>query len=264
MLYNMQGIDKCENEKPMARPYVPEGRVSMMIVSGDMPIEMTKRLHSCVSNIIRTPELANLPRPICSHPDMQMVIPLEGVIIHAPNLDAALAQSLKNTGFMMVPGEKCPNGTYPSDIPYNAAVIGKRAFLNTRFSDARVMEYLKKAGISISHVNQGYAKCSTLIVNNDALITSDHGIFNAARAQNMDVLLIPPQKKIVIDGFDHGFIGGASGLISKTEIVFAGGFDKLDDAETIERFLGKYGIKPVSLGMGDVLDIGSLIPLCSV
>ena len=264
MLYNMQRSNKCENEKTPARPYIPSGRVSIMIVSGDMPIEMINRLNSLVRKIIRIPMLESLPYPVCSHPDMQMVIPTEGVVIHAPNMDAAIVKSIESLGFQMVSGEKYPCGAYPMDISYNVAVVGKHAFLNKKFSDARVIEWLKKTGISMSHVNQGYAKCSTLIVNQDALITSDAGIFNAARVQNMDALLVPPQRKILIAGYDHGFIGGATGLISNDEIAVSGGFGNLDDAEAIGRFLGKYCITPMSLSDGDVLDFGSLIPLCSV
>jgi hypothetical protein len=195
---------------------------------------------------------------------MQMVIPAEGVVIHAPNMDAGTVVMLNNYGFQTVSGERCPSLEYPCDVPYNAAIVGKKAFLNTKYADARLLEWLERTGISISHVNQGYAKCSTLIVNSEAIVTSDSGIFHASRAQNIDALLVPPQKKILIEGFDYGFIGGATGLLSDSELAVAGGFDNLDDSGIIGKFLGKYGVSPVSLSLGNVLDLGSLIPLCSV
>jgi len=113
-------------------------------------------------------------------------------------------------------------------------------------------------------VNQGYAKCSVCILNKEAVITSDLGIYRAALGKNIDVLLIPPQRSISIPGYDYGFIGGSTGLVSSKKIAFTGDLKTLDSWESILLFLQKYGITPVTLGASAVLDLGSLIPLCTV
>jgi len=238
--------------------------VTAMLVSHDMPDGMLSLLRKLVPTVIPVMDLAGLPAPVRSHPDMQMVIPAEGVIIHAPDLHHETAERLRALGFLLVPGEKSPAGSYPWDIPYNVAVIGRHAFLNTRYADPVVLGWLKKTGKTISHVNQGYAKCSVCILNENAVITSDPGICSAARANNIDVLLIPPQKSISITGYAYGFIGGSTGLVSGKKLAICGDMDTLESAESILSFLQKHGITPVTLGAGAVRDLGSLIPLCTV
>ena len=250
--------------KPLNSPYLPDDRVAAMLVSGDMPEGMANTLRRSVPVLIRTMPLAGLPDPVSSHPDMQLIIPAEGVIVHAPNLHPRTAEQLRGLGFELVPGERAPAGIYPWDIPYNVAIAGRHAFLNTRYADRVVLDWLEKTGRIISHVNQGYAKCSVCILNDEALITADEGIFRAARGNNMDVLLIPPQKSIAIPGYEYGFIGGATGLLSGQEMAFCGDVYALDSAEAILAFLQKHGIKPVSLTQSAVQDLGSLIPLCTV
>ena len=80
----------------------------------------------------------------------------------------------------------------------------------------------------------------------------------------IDSLLIPPQKNIRLRGYDYGFIGGCTGLISETQMAFAGDFNLLNSSEIIGKFLEKHGVKPVSLDNSCIHDIGSIIPLCSV
>lgn len=250
--------------KPLNSPYIPDSKVAAMLVSRDLPKRMAEHLEGLVPELIRTMPLPGLPAPVSSHPDMQLVIPAEGVIVHAPNLHPELLERLRALGFMTVPGEKTPEEGYPWDVAYNAAIMGHHAFLNTRYADPIVLQWLKKTGKTISHVKQGYAKCSVCMLNGEALITADTGIYQAARGQNMDALLIPPQKSISIPGYDYGFIGGATGLISGNQMAFSGDAYALESAEPILSFLQKHGIKPVMLSSGAVMDLGSLIPLCTV
>lgn len=255
---------EVQTVRPLKTPYIPEKHVAAMLVSGEIPDEMACLLEKEVKVIVRTKDIRELPAPVRSHPDMQMMMPGEGVIVHAPDICPELAGQLKDIGFLMIRGKSTPGGSYPLDIPYNVAVVGRHAFLNTRFADETVINWLVKTGKTITHVNQGYAKCSVCILNEEAVITSDPGICRAARERGIDVLLIPPQRHIYLPGYDYGFIGGATGLISENELAFCGDFSRLDSAEEILYFLEKHGITPVSLGQGEVRDLGSLVPLCTV
>lgn len=51
-------------------------------------------------------DLEGLPDPVKSHPDMQLVIPAEGVVVHAPNLHPQVAELLKDLGYILVSGKK--------------------------------------------------------------------------------------------------------------------------------------------------------------
>ena len=102
------------------------------------------------------------------------------------------------------------------------------------------------------------------MLNDHAIITADKTIHNAALQNGIDSLLIPPQKGIILKGYDYGFIGGATGLISDHELAFSGDFNELEQKETMLLFMEKHGIVPVSLSNERVADVGGLIPLSSV
>jgi ferredoxin len=64
---------------------------------------------------------------------------------------------------------------YPNDILLNVAIVGKNVFANTKYASKTILKYLEQNGYSIHHVSQGYAHCSTCIVNDNAIITADKG-----------------------------------------------------------------------------------------
>lgn len=69
---------------------------------------------------------------------------------------------------------------------------------------------MRKNDIEIVNINQGYARCSTLILNNRTAVTADISVKNALEKDGAKVLLIS-SGDIKLEGYDYGFIGGASG-----------------------------------------------------
>ena len=135
---------------------------------------------------------------------------------------------------------------------FNAAVIGEHLFGK--------LEYLSKSvlnlGFKTVNVNQGYARCSTLSVNDRALITSDKGIAKVAKEQNLDALLIT-SGYVALDGYDYGFIGGASGCDNEN-VYFCGDLSTHPDAETIYDFCLFHGKSPISLSPSPLYDVGTI------
>ena len=76
----------------------------------------------------------------------------------------------------------------------------------------------------------------------------------------MDALYLP-DPFIKLDGFDHGFIGGASFKISESELAFTGTIEDTNIKNKIESFLSERCIKPIYLIDKPIFDIGSAIPL---
>ena len=109
-------------------------------------------------------------------------------------------------------------------------------------------------------MRQGYAKCCACVVNEGAMITSDTGIAKAAARHGVDVLRIRPGY-IELEGFDTGFIGGASFKISPERLAFTGRLDAHPDVARIESFLRERGVEPVYLTDSPAFDIGSAVPL---
>ena len=107
-------------------------------------------------------------------------------------------------------------------------------------------------------VKQRYARCSVCIVDESSIITADQGVAQAAQAAGLDVLVIRPGH-IMLDGFEYGFIGGASFKLAPDKLAFTGSVDSHPDAKQIRSFLTAHGMQAVSLRDGPMLDIGSAV-----
>lgn len=243
---------------------LPSDSVRKIIIAGNLPHAMEETLQSYGVECIRTEPIKGLPIPLSRHTDMQLVSPYRGLIVFAPGTSTLVLEALKGVGYELVPGESELTGTYPGDVAYNCAVVGSRAFLNPRYTDKRVLELLNKNQIHIVHVKQGYAKCSILILTAEAIVTADPSIHRAALQEGLDSLLIPPQLKIRLEGYSYGFIGGSAGLISPTQMVFFGDYSLLDSWNLIHNHFKKHGVTPMALSPENLVDLGGLIPLCSV
>lgn len=245
-------------------PYLPSGPVTRVVIAGDAPPIILDSLSSLGIETIHTEPIKALPSSLSRHTDLQLVNVCEGVIVYAPETSLSWVEELNAMGFETIKGKTFLEGTYPGDIAYNCAMIGNRVFLNPRFTDPTLLEILKKIGLKIIPVKQGYAKCSTAILCEEAIITADVSIHKAALSEGLDSLFIRPQVNIGLKGYNYGFIGGSTGLISRECLAFFGDFKTLTQADVILRFMEKYGILPLSLSHANLVDLGGLIPLCSV
>ncbi len=246
------------------RPYLPSSPVTRILVAGDISPAMEDGLNSIGVECIKTEPIQGLPPSLSRHTDMQMVNPAEGLMVFAPGTSPKALAALKDLGFELIQGDTPLTTAYPGDIAYNCAVVGERVFLNPKHTDRKVLEVLARTGTRIIPVKQGYAKCSVLILNEEAIITADPSIHQAALSEGMDVLLIPPQQRIVLKGYNYGFIGGTTGLLAPNRVAFFGDYALLDSWEAIAPFMKKHGLSPLALSHENPVDLGGLIPLCSV
>ena len=146
--------------------------------------------------------------------------------------------------------------TYPKDVPYNCACTGKYFIHNLKYTDEVLLAKAKELGMTFINVKQGYTKCNTVIVNQDAIITSDMGIYNGCKEQ-MKVLLISPGQ-VLLPGMNTGFLGGASGRIGR-EIIFNGDLSQHKDFQAIVDFIQSEGLKAVWFEGCPLTDIGTII-----
>ena len=251
-------------ETTLVYQYLPSGKVTNAIVSGDISEEILNSLKELGIDIIFTEAHSSLPLPLSYHVDMQMVSIGEGTFVYAPGVSENALEKLKNLGFELIRGSVTLKDRYPFDVAYNCAIVGKNAFLNPKYTDPIVLELLVKNNISLNPIKQGYAKCSTAVVSEEAIITADLHIHRKAVEAGLDALLIRPQKSIILEGYDYGFIGGCSGLISDKEIAFFGDISTLKEGDAICEFCKKHGKKVTSLAKGKLIDLGGLFPLTSV
>lgn len=244
-------------------PYLPQKRITKAIISGGASEDILNSLIKYGIDPVKTLKHPMLPSPLSRHVDMQLVTVCEGVFVYAPDTAGDTISTLENLGYELIRGTSHLDNYYPRDVAYNCAIVGKNCFLNPKHTDSTVLAMLDKCDIRIHPVKQGYAKCSTCILTKEAIITADTQIHGKAIEAGLDSLLIPPQKDIVLKGYDYGFIGGASGLLSDNELAFFGDFETLMEAGSMLKFLSKHGIKPISLTYEKVVDLGGFFPLCA-
>ncbi|MBP7902062.1 MAG: hypothetical protein KA015_04515 [Spirochaetes bacterium] len=144
---------------------------------------------------------------------------------------------------------------YPSDSSYNACYTGKYLIHNLKFTAPEILNFCKTRNITSIHINQGYARCSILPLNAEAVITADNKSADIMRNYGIDVLLIQ-NGFIKLEGFKYGFIGGCCGIY-EDKIYITGNFNNHPDEEKILSFIDKYGKKAEFLSE-ELIDIGSI------
>ena len=148
---------------------------------------------------------------------------------------------------------------YPKDIPFNAACTGKYFIHNLKYTAPVLLKRAEELGLEPVDVRQGYAKCSTVIVDEDSIITYDRGLGKACSEAGMNVLMITPGH-ILLPGYDTGFIGGASGRVGNT-VIFNGDLSSHPDHEKIVRFIEERGLDVRWFPEWPLTDIGSIISI---
>ena len=157
------------------------------------------------------------------------------------------------TGADIVCGAREVGANYPADILYNACGMGDTVICNAAHTAPEVLSQYKR----VLDVRQGYAKCSICVVSDSAAVTSDEGIYKILKDNGFDVLKIRPGH--IRLGKMAGFIGGASGLLRRGLIAFSGDLMSHPDGAEIAAFCRNAGVDAVSLGKGELVDVGSII-----
>ena len=147
---------------------------------------------------------------------------------------------------------------YPRDIAYNAACTGRFLIHNLKYTAPLIIEEAEKAKMKLIDVPQGYAKCSTVVLDKNSIITYDKGIADKCReCDGPKVLLVSPGH-VRLEGYNTGFIGGASGRVGD-EIVFSGDLSAHPDFPAIVQFIEERGLKCKWFPEFPLTDIGSII-----
>lgn len=150
---------------------------------------------------------------------------------------------------------------YPKDIALNQAVIGKNIIGRADSCAENILKYAKSHEYNYCSVKQGYAKCSTLILGKTAVITADDGILATANQLGIKTLKIKNgANEIALNGYDYGFIGGAS-AVYENKVFFFGDITLHSQGEKITTFCKENGFLPISLGKEKLCDIGGAIIL---
>jgi len=241
-------------------PFIPEGKVSLVVIDYRMPKSMEEKMNSMGIECIRTVKCRELHEAEDGHPDMLMTHMGGNWIVLAPNIYDEMAPMLQKKGFAVTKGATWLVRNYPGNIAYNVLRLGNLVFHNIEYTDAELLSAFEKEKLKLINIRQGYAKCSACILDSRTIITSDRKLSETAGANGIESLLIEPGG-IELKGFDYGFIGGSSGLLADRLIGFSGNSGSLTNAGDITAFIASKGFSSVDLSMEKMVDYGSIIPL---
>lgn len=233
---------------------LPDRAVSRVIIGEDYSAKLREALKLYNIEAIACPNNCRVAPLLRSHVDLS-VLHLGGnrFIISEAVAAGEFVAALRELG-AEITLTKAPSGSkYPDDAGLCAAVIGRRVFHNSSLS-------MLSDESSLINVRQGYAKCTTCIVNENAVITSDKGMAKKMTDEGLDVLSIS-DGFISLKGYKNGFIGGSAFKIAPDKLAFTGSLKDHPDKAAIETFLLFHGVKPLYLTEKCIFDIGSAIPI---
>ncbi|MTI69767.1 MAG: hypothetical protein FH751_05870 [Firmicutes bacterium] len=244
----------------MKNPFMPDEKSDLVIVDGRASEEIIKGLKILDLDIVKTIKCEEVYEAISYHPDI-VIHPLnENTLIVAPNVYDYYKDLFKLKKIKVIKGEKWLKRNYPNNVAYNVARVSGYAIHNFKHTDPKLKFYLKKAGIEMINVNQGYSKCSIANVSKNTIITSDPSIFKALNNFNINILNIE-KGFIELPGLNYGFIGGSTGYIGNDKVLFTGSLGNHPDQVKILNFLDKLKKEPIFLSRKKIIDLGSIIPL---
>lgn len=215
-----------------------------------------KALQTLGCKVLKCPPSAKLYDAVCGHPDMLIHTISKSTLMTHLSMDKIFINLLQNDfNFDVIFSKSELNEKYPYDITLNAVNLKKYFIHNIKYTDEFLLKYMTDK--ILIDVKQGYTKCSTAIVNDNAIITSDRSIARALKETDIDVLLLPPGD-IELPGLNYGFIGGSCGLLDEKYLVFYGDLKNYKYGSEVLAFLDKYNITPIYLSDSNLIDRGSI------
>ena len=232
---------------------------TLALIGADSPSWVLPKLESLGFSVCILPHDDRLPRPVRSHPDM-LIFNLGNKIFcsrkyYESNSD--VFSLISSYGYEIEPSDATISNRYPDDIAFNFIYVNNRICGNIQHIAKEIIEYTKTINCSTVSVKQGYAKCSTVVLGNKAIITADSGIYNAAVDLGVEALKTENSPSISLPGYNYGFIGGACGVFKNT-VYFIGNIDIHPFADIIKVFCKKHGYQVLSLSTMPLTDIGGV------
>jgi len=206
--------------------------------------------------VVWLPDNPDIDIRLAGHADLSAAVPEPATIVAARGVYPCIVNKITNKGHRVIRSSP-QNAVYPGMAGLCICVVGQYTIYNKKTIDPVLAACLTGTHI---HVTQGFTACSVCVVSDKAIITADDVIARRASDAGLDVLHIAPGM-IELDGFDTGFIGGASFLIDDTVLAFTGSLDAHTDKDKIMGFLAKHGIKPFFLTKDPIFDVGGAVRL---
>ncbi|MDY6065351.1 MAG: hypothetical protein SPI59_03370 [Finegoldia sp.] len=228
--------------------------IAYVIVSYKASEGLVNLLRADGFKVITSYKNKSLDENIDDHPDLQVFKLNENTLICDKKL-YLYYRSVFDFGINIITTELNIEKGYPHDCRLNNFLAKDYVFANPKAVDPIVLR--ETSDKKLVSIKQGYAKCSTVVINCDTIITSDKGIYKKSLEKNLDAYLIE-QGNIRLEGYDYGFIGGTCGYRDK-KLYFYGNLEGYAYKDDLMQILDKYDIECKYPKDCDFRDLGSII-----
>ena len=225
-------------------------------------------------NVILNSYNLDLYDEIASHVDIECVNVLDNLVTSPRKFEECREEFGRSKVRNIISGNENVSAKYPKDIAYNVCVIGNKAVHNFDYTDDNLKKLIQEKGYECINVKQGYANCSTVVIDEMACITSDAGMAKNLIEHGVDALFVSEpgikllkrtnanemdQERMFFEYSNmNGFIGGAMVLIDDTVVIF-GDVEKLLNKDKIIDFITKKGKKIRDFKGLDIIDYGGIV-----
>ncbi len=238
-------------------PNLPKTRISKAFVSSLMPLDIVRELHDMGIKTYHLGKSPNLSGELAYHPDILVNNFTKGLWIcenDAKYLPAGVPHSIFRESEVEL------ENMYPFDCPFNNFKVG-RTLVCGKGADHLIKAFAQYEGCRILFVPQNYTKCCTVIVNENAVITSDVTISKVLKYHCFDVLTVKDCSDIDLIGYSHGLIGGCAVNLAPNLIGFTGNLDYYRYGPSIRDFCANHGVDVMSLTNERMYDYGGILPI---
>jgi len=212
--------------------------------------EITAKLEEYGYKCIPTEKSTDVSGPISLHADV-LYLKTDDKTIYVSECQKNNIELLKKLGYTVHTVKLSPG--YKTECKLNMVITDDIILCNPK----TCMDLSEvKGNRKIIPVNQGYTKCSTIVIDNDNFITEDKSIYNALTQNGKNCLLIE-KGHVKLEGYEYGFIGGASVYLEKEKtLLFFGDISKHLNYSDINNFCLINNIKIDYIKNTDVFDLG--------
>ncbi len=191
---------------------------------------------------------------ISGHPDI-FFCPTPAGLIVAPNLPEKYFAILDQYKINYIKSSLPVGQEYPETAQYNSLVTNKFIFQNPAVSEPEIEKL--NTELEIIPIKQGYVRCNLIALPNETFITSDRGIEKSLKQHKLEVLYVD-STCVKLDGFEHGFFGGACGLFENT-LFICGSLKYFKERTIIESYVKRSGVSIIELYEGEPVDVGTIL-----
>ena len=230
----------------------------LAVIDPRMPSAARHALNK-ICEVVELPPFSALDKRVASHPDMLM-FRLESMLFvctdYYREASEAIKKIISKSGLELILTDDLLKSHYPYDVKFNVLYFKGGLVGNLAYISEEIKEAALHMNIPTASVKQGYTKCSSVALK-DAVISADKGICDAVTTLGYDALQVSP-KGVGLNGYDCGFIGGATGVY-ENNVFFCGDAKKHPDYNEILNFCSARGYEIISLSDAPLYDVGTIL-----